>query len=292
MKKWSELRKRLKLHEKWRKKFAVICCVLAVICFGTVFFVVYDMRRSYAISEEKVEELRKLSEMAEPIKTGEEQTDSKGEDLQAKAEQEKVENPYAEVFRKNSDMAAWLFIEGTKIDYPVMQTPEDENYYLHRDFYGNEDQAGCLILDTDSRLEGDMTTNQIIHGHNMRVGTMFGELDLYQDEEYCKDHSRIQLFTREMERNYEVIAVFYSQIYYTTDLVFKYYNFFEADTEEEFRYFYDNIKELSLFDTGVEAEFGDRFLTLSTCSYQVEDGRFVVVAKEVEPGDQFLQIRD
>ena len=95
-----------------------------------------------------------------------------------------------------------------------------------------------------------------------------------------------------MERNYEVIAVFYSQIYYTTDLVFKYYNFFEADTEEEFRYFYDNIKELSLFDTGVEAEFGDRFLTLSTCSYQVEDGRFVVVAKEVEPGDQFLQIRD
>lgn len=126
----------------------------------------------------------------------------------------------------------------------------------------------------------------------MRVGIMFGELDLYQDEEYCKAHSRIKLFTRKMERNYEAIAVFYSQVYYATDLVFKYYNFFEADTEEEFRYFYDNIKELSLFDTGVEAEFGDRFLTLSTCSYQVEDGRFVVVAKEVEPGDQFLEIQD
>ena len=78
--------------------------------------------------------------------------------------------------------------------------------------------------------------------------------------------------------------MFYSQVYLTTDLVFKYYNFFQADTEEEFQYFYDNIKALSLFDTGVEAEFGDRFLTLSTCSYQVEEGRFVVVAKEVEPG--------
>ena len=126
--------------------------------------------------------------------------------------------------------------------------------------------------------------NQIIHGHNMRAGTMFGDLDLYQDEEYCKNHSRIRLFTRETERNYEVISVFYSQVYLTTDLVFKYYNFFQADTEEEFQYFYDNIKALSLFDTGVEAEFGDRFLTLSTCSYQVEEGRFVVVAKEVEPG--------
>ena len=81
---------------------------------------------------------------------------------------------------------------------------------------------------------------------------------------------------------YEVIAVFYSQVYYASDLVFKYYNFFQADTEEEFRYFYDNIRELSFYDTGVTAEFGDKFLTLSTCAYHVEDGRFVVVAKEIE----------
>ena len=280
MKNLTDLWKFIELHGKWRSRLAVIFCILAVICFGVVFFVIYDMRRSYAISEGKVDELRRLSELAEPVGEGADQTVVSHEEKT----EVKTENPYAEVFSMNDDMVAWLLIEGTKIDYPVMQTPEDENYYLHRDFYGNEDQAGCLILDTDTSLQGEITTNQIIHGHNMRAGTMFGELDLYQDEEYCKNHSRIRLFTRETERNYEVISVFYSQVYLTTDLVFKYYNFFQADTEEEFQYFYDNIKALSLFDTGVEAEFGDRFLTLSTCSYQVEEGRFVVVAKEVEPG--------
>ncbi len=284
MKNLTDLWKFIELHGKWRSRLAVIFCILAVICFGVVFFVIYDMRRSYAISEGKVDELRRLSELAEPVGEGADQTLPQTVVSHEEKTEVKTENPYAEVFSMNDDMVAWLLIEGTKIDYPVMQTPEDENYYLHRDFYGNEDQAGCLILDTDSSLQGEITTNQIIHGHNMRAGTMFGELDLYQDEEYCKNHSRIRLFTRETERNYEVISVFYSQVYLTTDLVFKYYNFFQADTEEEFQYFYDNIKALSLFDTGVEAEFGDRFLTLSTCSYQVEEGRFVVVAKEVEPG--------
>ena len=276
MKNLTDLWKFIELHGKWRSRLAVIFCILAVICFGVVFFVIYDMRRSYAISEGKVDELRRLSELAEPVGEGADQTLPQTVVSHEEKTEVKTENPYAEVFSMNDDMVAWLLIEGTKIDYPVMQTPEDENYYLHRDFYGNEDQAGCLILDTDSSLQGEITTNQIIHGHNMRAGTMFGELDLYQDEEYCKNHSRIRLFTRETERNYEVISVFYSQVYLTTDLVFKYYNFFFFFSNEKFQYFYDNIKALLLFD--------DRFLTLSTCSYQVEEGRFVVVAKEVEPG--------
>ena len=81
-----------------------------------------------------------------------------------------------------------------------------------------------------------------------------------------------------------MIAVFYSQVYRKSDEVFKFYKFFQADTEEEFQDFYDNIMEMSLYDTGITAEFGDHFLTLTTCSYHIENGRFVVVAKEVEPG--------
>ena len=111
---------------------------------------------------------------------------------------------------------------------------------------------------------------------------MFGELDEYRSEDYYKEHTRMTLHTRDGIHTYEVIAVFYSQVYYASDIVFKYYNFFQADTAEEFRYFYDNIRELSLYDTGVTAEFGDKFLTMSTCAYHVEDGRFVVMAKEIE----------
>jgi len=198
-----------------------------------------------------------------------------------------TEHPYKESFLANDDMAAWLVIPGTNIDYPVMWTPEDENYYLYRDFDGKDNVNGSLILDTDSCLD-PLTTNQIIHGHNMKSGAMFGNLTDYEDPDYGAKHNLITLYTKDCQRNYEVIAVFRSQVYKKTDTVFKFYKFFQADSEEEFLDFYENIKELSLYDTGVTAQFGDRFLTLSTCVYHVTNGRFVVVAKEIEPGDSYL----
>jgi sortase B len=121
---------------------------------------------------------------------------------------------------------------------------------------------------------------------------MFGNLTAYEDSDYCASHSIISLYTEECERRYEVLAVFRSQVYRKTDQVFKFYKFFQADTQEEFDDFYQNIKALSLYDTGVTAEFGDHFLTLSTCSYHVEQGRFVVVAKEVETGDMYASFRE
>lgn len=229
-----------------------------------------------------VEELR--SEQKVTALREEMQGNKKGEAAPEpdKPEQEILqENPYAEAFVQNGDMAAWLVIGDTVIDYPVMQTMEDEEYYLNRDFYGNDDKSGCLILDTGSLLEdASPTTNLIIHGHNMKLGTMFGSLDEYKNETYFQEHRYIELYTEGELRRYEVMAAFNSQVYYSTDKVFKYYNFFHADTGEEFSDFYDNIKAMSLYDTGVEAQLGDHFLTLSTCAYHVTDGRFVVVAKE------------
>lgn len=200
-----------------------------------------------------------------------------------------VPNPYEESFLANPDMAGWLLVPGTNIDYPIMWTPEDENYYLYRAFDKSDNVNGSLILDTDSCLE-PLTTNLIIHGHNMKSGAMFGNLTDYESKEYYEEHKQIILYTEECQRNYEIVAVFRSQVYKKSDDVFKFYKFFQADTQEEFDDFYNNIKSLSAYDTGVTAEFGDRFITLSTCVYHVKNGRFVVVAKEVEPGDTYLPI--
>lgn len=186
---------------------------------------------------------------------------------------------YAALYEENNDFAGWLSIEGMKIDYPVMQCADDK-YYLHRDFYGEESRYGSLYV--KARADLDAGTNVIIYGHNMKDGSMFGDLDLYLKESFYKKHSMISFDTRYEKRYYEIIAVFRSQVYNTDDDVFKYYQFYEADTQEEFDRFYENIKALSLYDTGVEAQFGDTFLTLSTCAYHVPDGRFVVVAKRVE----------
>lgn len=186
---------------------------------------------------------------------------------------------YKALYKKNSDLAGWLSVEGMKIDYPVMQCADDE-FYLHHDFDREESKYGCLYVRERADLEEG--TNFIIYGHNMKDGSMFGDLDLYREEDFYREHPRIAFDTLYAEHSYEVIAVFLSQVYTAADDVFKYYEFYEVETEEEFNDFYDNIKAMSLYDTGVEAEFGDTFLTLSTCAYHVKNGRLAVVAKRVE----------
>ena len=186
---------------------------------------------------------------------------------------------YAALYEENKDLAGWLSIDGTKVDYPVMQG-EDDEYYLHHDFYGEDSKYGCLYVKEQADL--DAGTNFIIYGHNMKDGAMFGDLDLYLNESFYKEHPTVSFDTLYEERTYEIVAVFRSQVYNADDDVFKYYQFYEADTQEEFEEFYGNIKKLSLYDTGVEAKYGDTFLTLSTCAYHVTDGRLVVVAKRVK----------
>lgn len=200
---------------------------------------------------------------------------------------------YEKLYAENSDIIGWLTIADTNIDYAVMQTPEDEEYYIYRDFNGKEDKNGSLFMDTDSVVGigtkeqeycgGDVpSTNLMIYGHTMKSGKMFGNLSLYADEEYGKAHNIICFDSLYEKREYQLIAVFYSQIYYKSQKIFKYYKFFQADTQEEFDDWYISIKQLSIYDTGVTAEFGDEFITLSCCAYHVEDGRFVVVGKRVK----------
>ncbi len=199
-----------------------------------------------------------------------------------------------ELYAQNHDFIGWLKIDDMNIDYPVMQSLYDEEYYLNRDFNKNQSLNGCLIMDTDS-VVGTGTkandyedgtppsTNLIIHGHNMKNGDMFGNLDKYRDEKFYETHKIIKFQTLYEEREYEIVSVFLSQVYLKTQTdVFKYYKFFRAKNEEEFDDFYNNIKDLSLYDTGVSAEFGDEFITLSVCAYHVENGRLAVVGKRIK----------
>lgn len=283
-------------QSKTKRIVSILLGIVAGVCVVAAIVIGIRSLQQDAASKATVESLETLDESKEsqeataaevPTATSEPETS-----LEPTPEPtvEPVENPHKEAFLANEDMAAWITIPGTEIDYPVMWTPEDETYYLYRDFDGSDNKNGCLILDTDSCLD-PLTTNLIIHGHNMKSGAMFGNLTDYESEEYYKEHKNIILYTEDLERNYEIVAVFRSQVYKKTDNVFKFYKFFHADTQEEFDDFYDNIKALSLYDTGVEAEFGDHFLTLSTCVYHVENGRFVVVAKEIESGDSYLPLK-
>lgn len=186
---------------------------------------------------------------------------------------------FKSLYDENNELIGWLSIPETTIDYPVMQN-EDNEYYLHHNFYGKEDRYGCLFVKDFVDINMPYT-NFIIYGHNMKDGSMFGELDEYKDESFCHKHPLIYFDTLYEERTYEVMAVFLSQVYESDDAAFKYYEFYQADTEDEFLSFYKAVTDMSLYDTGVTAEFGDNFLMLSTCAYHVDDGRLVVLAKKI-----------
>ena len=278
-----------------------LCAIVLCVSLAGIFVTVIHRNRELKNSEAEMERLRNLKELSQsdPSLSGGaeavlEDSFEGGSGVNKTSETPEILDKYKALYEENPDIIGWLTIDDTVIDYPVMQTMDDEEYYLHLGFDKKYSDNGCLIMDTDSNVgrgtkEGDYlggsdrpSDNLIIHGHTMKNGEMFGDLSLYEDETYAKEHNIIKFDSLYESREYEVISVFYSQVYYTTDDCFKYYKFFSADNQQEFDDWYDNIKDLSLFDTGVEAKFGDEFITLSCCAYHVDDGRFVVVGKRIK----------
>ena len=187
---------------------------------------------------------------------------------------------YETLYNKNKKLIGWLKIDDTVIDYPVMQTANNE-YYLDHNFNQEYDKNGSLFMDAACDVV-HRNTNLIIYGHHMKSGKMFGNLNSYSSQEYCEKHSTIRFDTIYEKGLYQVMYVFRSRIYNEDEVVFKYYQFFDAASEKEFQSNMQEMAALSLYDTGVTASFGDELLTLSTCDSSEPDGRFVVVAKRIQ----------
>lgn len=180
---------------------------------------------------------------------------------------------------ENSDLAGYLIIEGTNINYPVMYT-KDEDYYLYRDFYKRDYPNGSLYIDKHNILT-PRDTNLIIHGHSMNDGSMFTDLLNYKDEDYYRAHKIITYYTPTQKEEYEIIGVIVSEVYTNLDDVFKYYKFYRSTSEEEYNNYILNIKKLSLYNIDTTAYYGEDLLTLSTCEYSRKNGRLAVVAKRI-----------
>lgn len=181
---------------------------------------------------------------------------------------------------QNSDIQAWIQIEGTKVNYPVMQTPKKPEFYLYRNLAKQEENRGLPFLDAKSMLK--KSKNYLVYGHNMRDGTAFAGLLGYLDQSFCKAHPIIHFDTPYGLGNYQVVAVFRSKIYKTDSKAFKYYQFADIETQDAFNTYIKNVKKRADYDTGTTVSYGDQLLTLSTCYQYVEDGRLVVVAKQVK----------
>lgn len=186
---------------------------------------------------------------------------------------------YNELYEQNNDLVGWISIDGTEVDYPVMQTENNPEFYLRNDFERKYSISGVPFIGVGCKME-PQSTNLIIYGHNMRNGTMFADLISYKSKDYYLENPIINFDTLEESQEYEIMAVFVVDT--TMDNGhFEFYNFIEAKTEEQFYKFVNDAKRLSYYDTGVEASFGDKFITLVTCEKTTStNGRLVVIAVE------------
>ena len=217
----------------------------------------------------------------------------KAETLQENTAEADDSNPWlTELQKENPELVGWIRIDGTNINYPVMQTAEDNDYYLDHDFERESNAHGTPFLDVNCRI-GE-SENLIIYGHNMKDGTMFRDLMLYKDAEFCASNGTIEFLTPEDSTEYQVRFVLLLSAEDTE--VFPYYEYVdltgkeddaaEAGSAEEdsagagrYEEYLQKCAEYAIWQSEELPETGAELLTLSTCEYSTADGRLVVVAE-------------
>ncbi len=255
---------------RWRA-LALLGCMIVFLASGALL--VRDLWRSSREQAAYRELAQQVREGAASAGTLSEETDP----AELPASSGRLEQ-YQLLHEQNADMAGWLYVEDTLLDYPVMYTPEEPEYYLRRGFDGSYAASGSLFIAAGCAPD---SSHVIIYGHNMKNSSMFGDLDRYAEESYGRAHARIHFDTLAEEGTYELLAAFYSRVYTDQDQdVFRYYQYTDLSDPAVFTEYVRQVQAASLYDTGVTAQYGDKLLTLSTCSYHTEEGRFVVVARQ------------
>ena len=259
--------------KEYLKKYQSVICIAAAVCLlGAAAFCGFHVCDHYAHQNEQTEAFEKIADKVEQAQEDE----SQAPEIPL-TEEESILPEYGELFLQNPDMVGWIKVEGTNINYPVMQTPNEPNFYLKHNFEREYSDLGTPYVQEDCDIAA--SDNLVIYGHHIKGQKMFGALEEYKSQSFYEEHKTVQFDTLTQHNDYEVIAVFKTVAYSSEG--FRYYDFVNAENEDEFNAYVGKCKELALYDTGVTAEYGDKLITLSTCEYSAQNGRLVVVAKKV-----------
>ena len=255
------------------KKYIIILSLLIVILAISSFFII----KEFAENKKETEIYEDLKEIVI-----EENTDIETRNVDTEIEKSEGEssNKYnlENIAKINSDVVGWIKIENTNIDYPVMQNGD---YYLHRNIYKNYSSHGTPYLAEYCNIQ--YSDNLIIYGHHMNDNSMFAQLDNYKKHSFYENHKYIKFYSyyngKTIEKTYEVAIAFKTVVY--SDKGFKYYNYTNFSDVQELNDFIENCRKLEFYNTGIDINYGDKLITLSTCEYSQKNGRIVVVAKQI-----------
>ena len=268
-----------------KKTVYILAVVLLLVVFGVSAFMVGSYILEGKEQEQKYDALAAIKDSAKENATqptvadASEATDPEGTFGAAEFRDENgmlVE--YGELYAMNPDIVGWIRMDGTEMDYPVMQSPDRPNHYLYKDFEGKQSARGSIYI----REECDMnepSDNITVYGHNMRDGSMFECLNDYVHIDAWENNSLIFFDTLYDYHVYKIFAVFKTTA--TIGQGFKYHNMIDAENKEAFDEFIATCKDLSFYDTGITPQYGDKIICLSTCEYTLENGRLVVAAYRI-----------
>lgn len=262
------------------KKLKKILYIILVSIFSITFLVSGFMVARYFIDSKQQSD--KYNNLANQVQEALDNTDAPEVTIptpDSDSDSATVLRQYAQLYLQNPDMVGWIKIDGTKINYPVMQTPYEKDYYLYRNFEKEENAHGCIYIDEHCDMNKP-SDNITVYGHHMKDGSMFAALADYQDREFWEEHKTIHFDTLTQQHTYEVFAVFTTTA--SVGKGFPYHQFVNAADPAEFDDFVATCKALSLIDTGITPEYGDKLICLSTCEYTQVNGRFVVAARRID----------
>lgn len=246
----------------------VICIVLSLLMAVSIFMIVrhyseenkaadtYSDMLDFVVTEDVEETTPNESEETKPTTTP---------DTEPTQEEQTITIDFDQLLAQYPNAVGWLYCEGTPINYPVMQS-DDNDYYLRRLPNGTYNTAGSLFADYRCG-EIRETNNYIIYGHNMKNGTMFSSLTKYKSQSYYDEHPALYFYTPEGDYKIELIAGFVSK---PTGEVY--------NTEQT----YEQVLEYcsrSTFRSAVIPRNEGRYISLSTCSYEYENARYVVIGE-------------
>jgi sortase B len=198
--------------------------------------------------------------------------------------QEEAENPQSrkilgklsELYAQNDELGGWVRIDGTKVNYPVMFTPDNPEKYISLSFAKKYSASGVPFIGEGYTIS-PRSDNIVLYGHHMRSGAMFATIVNYQKKQFLQKHPVIYFSTLYEEGEYEIFAAIATDLRSAKKL--RCYTFVNAADEADFQAFIAGLRAASFYETDVEVKYGDDLLTLSTCAYHTNEGRFIIVAR-------------
>lgn len=264
------------LNKKVYYAMLIFCAVVFVV--STTYIVSY-MIRSFRQGEE-YNELSNLKESLQATQPTEQTRPTEGstEPLPTAPTEPTILPEYLPFYEMNNHMVGWIKIPGTKVDYPVVQSPESPDYYLKYTFNKQRSDWGAIYVREVCDVNAP-SDNLTIYGHHMKDGSMFTGLDNYKKQSFWEGHKTFTFDTLYEHHTYEIFAAFKTSADYGKG--FYYHMFVDAGSEGEFNDFVSKVKSLSFYETGITPTYGDKLICLSTCEYTLGNGRFVVVGRRI-----------